>query len=619
MQTIGYQDNFCDEIIVDNFAGGGGASVGIELALGRIVDAAINHDPVALAMHRVNHPYTRHYCEDIWQVDPRQVAQGRRVALCWLSPDCKHFSRAKGAVPVSKKIRGLAWVACRWAGTVKPRVLILENVPEFIGWGPVKDGKPVKEQAGKTFRSFVHELNIRGYTVEWRILKACDFGAPTIRKRFYLIARCDNQPIVWPKPTHGTGRKAYHTAAECIDWSILCPSIFGRKKELAGATMRRITRGTDKFVIKSRKPYIVQVNHSGEGFRGQSIAEPMQTITAKLGYGFAKPKFAPLVTQICQNGFADERASGVVEPLKTICTKNEFCIAESELSPFIMHNNTNNAPADLGQPLHTVTTGNRLYAAAPVLTKLPYEGTSQVAESEAEFPFLVQYHSETNDTGTRAYSGNEPIRTIDGSNRYGLAAVHIDKYFSGNNQSGSAADDPLGTVTAVDHNAPTAAFLSRCSGSVYDAAVTALANGEGQKDVKTYLIRYSVSTQLGNWPEIRALLNKYCGYALADDEIIILELGGIPYYICDIGLRMLTPRELFLAQGFPPDYVIDIEKMTGKKYSKAKQVARCGNSVCPPVATALVAANLAELAVKKTILTMAALQTAILSRRLGQK
>ena len=217
------------ELIVDNFAGGGGASTGIELAVGRPVDIAINHDPDAIAMHRVNHPNTRHYCESVWDVNPAEICEDRPVGLMWLSPDCKHFSRAKGGKPVSKNVRGLAWIAVRWAATVKPRVIILENVPEFVTWGRLdKDGKPDKNYVGETFRSFVRALKRHGYEVKWGELKACDYGAPTIRKRFFMIARCDNQPIVFPAPTHGTGDglKPYRTAAECIDWSVPCKSIF---------------------------------------------------------------------------------------------------------------------------------------------------------------------------------------------------------------------------------------------------------------------------------------------------------------------------------------------------------------------------------------------------------
>jgi DNA (cytosine-5)-methyltransferase 1 len=252
--------NFSGEITVDNFAGGGGASTGIEAGLGRPVDIAINHDPASIAMHEVNHPHTRHYCESVWDIDPRKVCAGRPVGLAWFSPDCKHFSKAKGGKPVEKKIRGLAWVVLRWAATVHPRVIMLENVEEFITWGPLTtdpEGNcyPCPKKKGRTFNSFVNALKRHSYTVEWKELRACDYGAPTIRKRLFLVARCDGQPISWPEPTHGDPKSAavksgqlkpWRTAAECIDWSLPCPSIFDRKKPLAEATLRRIAKGTSR-------------------------------------------------------------------------------------------------------------------------------------------------------------------------------------------------------------------------------------------------------------------------------------------------------------------------------------------------------------------------------------
>lgn len=269
--------DFYKELIVDSFAGGGGTSTGIRWAIGRGPDIAINHDPAAIAMHAANHPETRHYCESVWDVDPREATGGMPVGLFWLSPDCKHFSKAKGGKPVEKKIRGLAWIALKWAGTVKPRVIILENVEEFKTWGPLTiEGKPDPKQKGRTFRAFVNALKRQGYQVEYRELRACDYGAPTIRKRFFLIARCDGRPIVWPKPTHGDPKseavksgklKPWRTAAEIIDWSIPCPSIFNRKKPLAENTMKRIAKGIQKFVIENPNPFIIKVNHQGEDFR----------------------------------------------------------------------------------------------------------------------------------------------------------------------------------------------------------------------------------------------------------------------------------------------------------------------------------------------------------------
>ncbi len=470
------QYTFFDELIVDNFAGGGGASTGIELATGRPVDIAINHDPDAILMHKTNHPNTTHYCESVWDVEPEKICQGHPVGLMWLSPDCKHFSRAKGGKPRDKNIRGLAWIAVRWAATVKPRVIILENVPEFVTWGPLSaDGFPNKNKIGVTFKSFVNALKMHGYEVQWKELKACDYGAPTIRKRFFLIARCDGQPIIFPEPTHGAGRKPYRTAAECIDWSIPCKSIFGRCKPLAEKTMIRIARGLDKFTLKAERPFIVPVG---------SIA-----------------------------------------------------------------------------------------------------------------PHLIQYHSETSGHEVRGQALTEPIMTVDASPRYGLAAAHIVKYYSGDNYSDCGA--PLGTVTTKDRCGLVESHLcvlrngADCK-SLREPLPTICSGGEHLGIVRTYLKKYPPGIKLGHWPEVRELLNRYCGYWIADDEVLLLGISGELYYISDIGLRMLTPRELYNAQGFPADYIIDHD-YKGNVYPKTKQIARCGNAVPPPFAEALVRANLPEM------------------------
>lgn len=299
------------EIVVDNFAGGGGASTGIEMAIGRSVDIAINHDPAAIAMHRANHPTTEHYQEDVWKVNPVKVCAGRPVALAWFSPDCKHHSRAKGGKPVSRHIRGLAWVAVKWAKAVHPRVIMLENVEEFQDWGRLdKDNRPDPRYKGETFRRFVSQLERQGYKVEYRMMRACDYGAPTIRKRFFLIARCDGKPIIWPEPTHAAPdsfealagmKKPWVPVADVLDFNLPCPSIFATSEEifkqygihavrpLSEKTMRRIARGIEKFVLKNPSPFIIQVNHGGENFRGQDIEEPLDTITARHGTGVVMP------------------------------------------------------------------------------------------------------------------------------------------------------------------------------------------------------------------------------------------------------------------------------------------------------------------------------------------
>ncbi|GIN71162.1 hypothetical protein J14TS2_16370 [Bacillus sp. J14TS2] len=436
------------EIIVDNFAGGGGASSGIEMATGLNVDIAINHDPAAIAMHKANHPDTEHYCESVWDVDPQKVVQGRKVALCWLSPDCKHFSKAKGGKPVSKKIKGLAWVALRWAATVQPRVIILENVEEFKTWGPIKDGKPDPNRKGYTFKSFVHQFRKHGYEIEWKELKACDYGAPTTRKRLFLIARCDGRSIEWPEPTHGDPsevnvqlglKKPYRTAGEIIDWSIPAPSIFNRKIPLKENSLIRIARGLKKYVIESDNPYIVE---------------------------------------------------------------DKAC--------FVQHYYT-------------------------------HQGKE-----------------------TRANSLHRPLATIPTANRFGLVTAFLAKHYGGNYKgAGIGIDEPLHTITMRDHHALVTAFLIKYYGQ-----------GVGQ----------SLHEALHTIP--------------TKDRFGLITVAGEQYRITDIGMRMLQPHELFKAQGFPDNYIIDRDH-EGNKYPKTQQVARCGNSVPPPFAEALVRSNLPELCVEK--------------------
>lgn len=538
----GYQYNFADELIVDNFAGGGGASTGIELATGRIVDIAVNHDRAAIEMHEKNHPFTKHFCEDVWEIDPRKVTQGRPVALVWCSPDCKHFSKAKGGAPVSKNIRGLAWVAVRWAATVRPRVIILENVEEFMTWGPIKDGHPIKEKAGQTFRSFVNALKKHGYDVDWRVMRACDYGAPTSRKRFFLIARCDGQPIVFPKPTHGDKKplKPYKTAAECIDWKIPCKSIFGRKKPLSENTMKRIARGLDKFVIRSPRPFIMQMNYENAP---QSVDDPLSTITAV----------------------------------------NKHFAVDPVLTPYVMSNNTGNAPHGANEPLPTITTGNRNFVVSPYLSKY-YGGEKQAGA----------------DVG-------KPLPTITAIDHNALAAVSLtSRYGNGEDGRGREIDKPLPTVTAGDHNqllaAHIATFRRGMDGqSVGEPLSTITAKAGHHAEVRTYLTKIEGSGgALGKWNEVRGLLNTYAGYKIASDEILIIEIDGVQYFISDVAMRMLEPHELAAAQGFPCDYVLKVSD----SYAKSAQIARIGNSVCPVMAEVLVRANLPELCSRRKITTM---------------
>lgn len=519
------------ELIVDNFAGGGGASTGIELATGYSVDIAINHDPEAIKMHKANHPNTKHYCENVWTVDPVKACGGHPVALAWFSPDCKHFSKAKGGKPKDKKIRGLAWVACRWAGLVRPRVIMLENVEEFKTWGPLnRRHHPIKSKQGKTFEKFVRQLRDLGYEVDFRELVAADYGAPTMRKRFFMIARCDGKPIVWPEPTHGpadsevvkTGlRKPYVGAYTQLDFSLPCPSIFDTSEEikekygiravrpLAPKTMDRIARGLKKFVLENPEPFIVPIGYGerkGQAPRVHDIEKPLPTIVGSGKHYLCEP----YMVQIGQTGFTKDRSKDVREPLTTIVSKNEHCLIS---------------------------------------------------------PTLIQYHSETSKDEVRGQTIEDPIMTVDGSNRYGLVTSFLSKFY----KSGVGQDErePLHTIT----------------------------------------------TSAGHFGEVRAFLIKYYGDATGQDiekpldtvttkdRFGLVTIEGVDYQIVDIGLRMLEPRELYGCQGFPDDYIIDHD-YTGKTYPRSEQVRRCGNAVCPPIPAALVKANLPELCVAERMPNM---------------
>ena len=512
------------ELIVDNFAGGGGASTGIELATGYSVDIAINHDPEAIKMHKANHPNTKHYCENVWAVDPVKACKGHPVALAWFSPDCKHFSKAKGGKPKDKNIRGLAWVACRWAGLVRPRVIMLENVEEFKTWGPLgRRHHPIKAKQGKTFEKFVQQLTDLGYEVEFRELVAADYGAPTMRKRFFMIARCDGKPIVWPEPTHAPADsdevkagllKPYVGAYTQLDFSLPCPSIFDTSEEikekygiravrpLAPKTMERIARGLKKFVLDNPEPFIVPI-----------------------GYGERKGQ-AP-------------RVHDIEKPLPTIVGSGKHYLCEPTLAPYMGTNTTNHPGGNCKDPIHTITTGNQQCLISPT---------------------LIQYHSETAQGEVRGQTIEDPIMTVDGSNRYGLVTSFLSKFY----KSGIGQDErePLHTITtSAGHFGEVRAFLIKYYGQ-----------GTGQ-DIKEPLDTVTSRDRFG-----------------------LVTINGTDYQIVDIGLRMLEPRELYGCQGFPDDYIIDHD-YTGKTYPRSEQVRRCGNAVCPPIPAALVRANLPELCV----------------------
>lgn len=493
-----------DGLIFDYFAGGGGASQGLTDAMSRHVDVAINHCPAAIAMHEANHPATLHLKENVWDVDPVRDLPPGPVAMAWFSPTCTHFSRARGGKPVSKQLRALPWVATRFAKARHPAIVFLENVPEFVTWGPVgADGQPVPEKRGATFRAFVRRLERLGYVVEWRELSAHHYGAPTTRKRLFLVARCDDQPIVWPKATHGPGLLPYRTAAECIDWSVPCPSIFERKRPLAEATQRRIAEGIRRYVLDSQRPFIVQVNHGRDVNRSQDAGRPMPTISTKHGFGVVTPAL-------------------------------------------VQYNGQSNAQ-DIGAPVPTLTTKDRFALLSPTLIQTGY------GERKGQAPRQLDLFS--------------PLGTIvAGGAKHALVSAWIVKHYGG--VVGHEPTRPLGTVTTTDHHGVVAAHLTKFYGTSIgqplDAPAPAVTAGGQHIGLVTAFLKRHLGEHINNR----------------------VELEGEVYSIADIGLRMLTPRELARAQGFPADYVL-----TG---TQAEQIGRIGNSVCPTVARALVAANTME-------------------------
>lgn len=480
-------------IAVDLFAGGGGASLAIETALGVAPVLAVNHCEHAIEMHRANHPRTLHYHSDVFRVKPRAAVGRDRVDLLWASPDCTHFSRAKGGKPRKKEIRGLAWVVIDWAREVRPRVIALENVAEFQTWGPLDEsGKPIKARAGETFNEWVSALRALGYEVEWRVLNAADYGAATARKRLFIVARRDGKPIGWPEPTHGLGLEPYRAAAECIDWSIPCPSIFARKRPLAEATQRRIAEGVRRYVLDCPRPFIVQTGHqSSDGGKVRSVGEPLSTVVTKAEHCLVSPA-------LIQVGYGERRGQ----------------------APRVL---------DLQAPLGTVVAGGAKHALVAA--------------------FLAKHY-----TGAVGSDLRKPLGTVTAIDHHSLVAAHLTKFYG--TSTGAGMDQPLPTVTAGGgrgggHAGLVAAFLCKYYGT-----------GVGQ-------------------PPGAPL-----GTVTSRDRfgLVTVTIDGEPYAIADIGLRMLQPRELARAMGWPDSY-----RLIG---TKAQQVARIGNGVERHVAAALLRANL---------------------------
>lgn len=552
-----------DPIIVDSFAGGGGASTGIEMALGRSPDIAINHSADALAMHAVNHPATLHLSKNIWQVDPMEAVGHRRVGLAWFSPDCKHFSKAKGGRPVKRNIRDLAWVVVLWAKRVRPEIIMLENVEEFRDWGPLVEKTPgvwvpCPDRRGETFRRWTGELKRLGYKLEFKELRACDYGAPTIRKRFFMIARRDGRPIVWPEPTHGppddpaviAGTKLpWRTAADIIDWSLPCPSIFDTQEEikriwgirsvrpLADATMKRIARGVVKYVLEAGKPFVVKFQ---TGATGHAIDEPLATVTANSYVkrpGGAAPLGVVVPTIVGCGGRAGQSAPrGGDQPVGTQTTKADACVVAAHLSRFTQ-NGIGSAP---DEPLDTVMPGAPKFGVVAA--------------------FLAQHN-----TGVTGHDARKPVSTLTtggarGISQQAVVAAHLMRQFGAS--TGQDLRDPMPTDTAgVNKSALIAPFIAKYYGTGDGARADGPLHTDTTKD------RFGLVT---------------------------VEIDGETFAIADIGMRMLTQRERFRAQGFPDSYIID-RRPDGSPISATVQGSCCGNSVCPPLAAALVAANCAHL------------------------
>ncbi len=570
-----------DLFTTDSFAGWGGASLGIKIATGRAPHVAVNHNDIAIAMHAVNCPETKHYCESVYDVDPVEACGGRTPDIAWFSPDCTHHSRAKGATPKDNALRGLAGIVPTWAKAVRPRCIVVENVPEFEYWGPLgKDGLPLKARRGETFKAWVKELRDLGYKVDWKRLRAHHYGAPTSRERLFIIARSDGYSPVWPRPSHGErdnkeGLPAFRTAASCIDWRIPALSIFATKAEakafarkyhcgtprrpLAPKTLARIAKGLQRFVVENPRPFVVPVSHGGEPNRVHDIDDPLRTVT-----GAHRGELAlctPVFTKAHSHGW-DRPSSAGDDPLHTVT-----CTEEHALSTALL-----------------VQTGYGERAAGK--------------------------YGRTNAQAPRVLDLEEPLGTIVGcARRHGLAELFLRKAAEGDLAfiarnfgdrptggwaGGESADGPLSTVTARDHHALVASTIVKLKGSCADG-----------QPVDEPLD--SVCAQGTHYAEVRALLVKYYGTGTTQEitepvdtvtakaRFGIVTIHGDEYMIVDISFRMLTPRELARAQSFPDSYVLDVDG-NGRRLTTEQQVRLVGNSVPPLVAAAIVTANVPGLA-----------------------
>lgn len=612
-----------EEIVVDFFCGGGGAGTGLEMGLGRAVTVAKNHSPAAISMHTVNHPHAKHFTTDVFEGDPDTECGGRAVGWFHMSPDCTHHSQAAGGQPRKREIRNLSWIGLKWAGMKQPRVISLENVKQILQWGPLvakrckstgrvtklggviaEPGEvvPVSEQflvpdpkrRGQTWAVFVAELQRLGYAVEWRVIKACDFGAPTSRERLFMIARCDGQPIVWPEPTHAKnpakGQQKWRTAAECIDWTIPSKSIFGRKKDLAPATLRRVAKGMRKFVLDAANPFIVPIaNWSGEIV--QSADEPLRTVTSYPKGG----AFSIVSPTLVQTGYGERagqapRVPGLDQPLGTVVAGGvKHAIAAAHLVKFRFADEGK----ALDEPLPTITSGGNYKRPAGAAHAM---GISTV--------FMAQMNGGFNTTAAKSI--DDPMTTVTntGSQQQLVTAnlVHLR-----GNCDARDLNDPLHTISAGGtHHGLMTAFLERQFGAsvgqgLDEPAPTITAGGGG----KSSLVELQLSPEVeAGALRVASFLISYYGTSYAGDitapaptittrdrlALVTVTIKGTPYVIVDICLRMLQPAELYKAQGFPSDYIIS-HGADGKPFTKTQQVHMCGNSVSPPPMAALAAAN----------------------------
>ena len=661
-----------DEIVVDFFCGGGGAGTGLEIGLGRAVKVAKNHSPQAISMHTVNHPGAQHFTTDVFEGDPDTECGGKAVGWFHMSPDCTHHSQAAGGQPRKREIRNLSWIGLKWGGKKRPRVISLENVKQILQWGrliakrdkatgrvvtldqvphPTKKGKttnrvampgeqvpvsnqfvvPDPKQRGRTWRRFVALLKGMGYVVEWKVIRACDFGAPTSRERLFMIARCDGQPIVWPEPTHAKnpvkGQQKWKTAADCIDFSDLGKSIFGRKKDLADATLRRVAKGMKKFVIDSPAPFIVPIaNWSGESV--QSAGEPLRTITS-YPKGGAFSVVSPVIAPATHQG--SDRINNPLGPLPTVTCANRGEL--TLISPTLIQSGYGERPGQeprvpgVDQPLDTVVAGGVKHALASAYIVQAGHGegsgankrrshgvndicgpvgtvTASGGGQSVSAAVMIQANGGFNTV--HAKDIRDPMTTVTNTGSQQQLATANLVHLRGNCDARDVSD-PLHTISAGgQHHGMVSAFMERAFGGsigqgLEEPAPTITAGGGG----KSSLVSLTLSPEHeAGALRVAAFLISYYGtenVSACDAPaptittkdrlaLVTVMVQGTPYVIVDICLRMLKPAELYKAQGFPADYIIT-HGADGKPFTITQQVHMCGNSVSPPPMAALARAN----------------------------